>query len=429
MSDNSSTPQNKTFSDLIGISSTDIKKYYEIFGDNPVFTSVKPRDKAGFKGWNNPDKLLTPKEAQFLVNRNRNIGLSLGLETEKGYTVCFDKESHGEVPASVIERIEEYAVFSWSSQSGGYNHLLTVTEEAYEYLSQFKTKVWFSEEGKHDLELLTTGHALVPPSKIDENHQYDNLKIDPQDPTVDSATIKEILSDIPISKKDEGDKSQTTQNGEEGKNSGATHQKLPSDFNVNRYFSENIPGTDSYLERLNTMLQNPEVAELWYENYQDRSKAELQLRSYIAWYFNADSTIVQYIFEEELPNWRDSQLKYQENKHHAKDVVNNAGKYINRPYYTTGISFNLREQLASQIFQRETVTVNGLYGNLLRTDEIKQYEKTTILKALRIFTKLDLIERVSNTKYQNKRIDEEYINKLEDLNKEYKPTKLLVDYE
>lgn len=420
------TYSNITFTHFSGFSSTDIQKYSKIFGEEAVFTQVKARDKAGFTGWTNPDKLITAKKAQFLVDRNRNVGVALGVETDRGYTVCFDKESYGEVPEEVIDTIRQYSVIEFDSQSGGNNHLLTVSREAIEQLNQYKTKVWFSDGEKHDLEILTSGHALVPPSRIDESHQYDNLKIDPQAPTVGIESIKEILSNIPISKKDEGDKSQTTNKQDEGSNSNVEYQELPSDFNPNAYFDNNIPGTDSFLERIDTMLEDERVSELIHAENSDRSEAELELQRRISFYFNADKKMIQYIFENLLPVWSDKTIKYEVNKYHRKDVLDNVGEYTPRPYYLTGVSFNLREQLSRAILRRDTVTVQELHGNLLRTDNLENYTKRNLQYAIKYFKQLDLIEEVSPNTYRNKRIDTEYVQKLQSLNKEYEPMGELV---
>ena len=141
------TPQNKKFAHFGGFSSTDLRKYYEIFGENRVFTNVKPRDKAGFKGWNNPENLHNVKESQFLLSRNRNIGLALGIQTNRGYTVCFDKESYGTIPDSILTEIRDKALFEFESQSGGNNFVITVTKDALDHLNRFKTKVHFPKKG------------------------------------------------------------------------------------------------------------------------------------------------------------------------------------------------------------------------------------------------------------------------------------------
>ncbi len=399
-----------------------IQKYLEIFGETPVFNSVRPGEKAGFKNWDNSDKLKSANEIGFLLSRHRNIGIRLGIETERGYTVCFDKESYGDIPDNLLQSISKLAVASWDSQSGGDNNLLTVTQDAYEHLDQFKQKVTFEGE-KHDLELLTSGYALVPPSKIDDNHQYDELETNPEAPTVGIDSVKQLLTHIPVSEKSESDSTNQSENAP----TAVEIDTIPDSFDHREYFENNIPGNDSYLERLDTMLQNEEVAELWYGNYEDRSKGELQLRSYVAWYFHADTKMVQYIFENELPNWREEPLKYELNKHHAKDVITDIEDYINRPYYTTGISFTLWNQLAKQIHENETVTVNELQGRLVKaeSDSVDSYKERTIQHALQTLVQKDIINRKSNCVYENKRIDKEYLDTLNELIDNYEPTKLV----
>jgi len=399
--------------------SDSIEKYLEIFGENPVFNSVKPGEKAGFKNWDNPDKLKTANEIGFLLSRHRNIGIRLGVQTDRGYTVVFDKESYGDIPDNLLQSISELAVASWQSQSGGDNNLLTVTQEAYEYLDQFKQQVTF-EGDKHDLELLTSGYALVPPSRIDEDHKYDELETNPEAPTVDIDSIRDILAHIPVSEKNESDRSTKSE-----KTSRAVEiDTIPDSFDIESYCQDNLPGTDSFRERLNHVITDIDtVNELWFTDPKDRSENEIALRRELAWYFYGDRTIIQYIFENILPSYRDKELKYGNNGTHTKDVLD-FEEYVSRPYYINALSFNFREQLANKIHQYEIVTATKIHNDgLINTKTAEKYDKRTIQRGLQLFNQLDLIERNSKTEYENKQIDEEYLEELEKLNNnpDYKP--------
>ena len=284
------TSDYKTVSDESHANSTITEKYEEIFGQTPVFNSVKAGEKAGFKGWDNPDTLKTVNEIGFLLNRNRNIAIRLGVETDRGYTVCFDKESYGNVPDSVIERIEEYAVSSWTSQSGGYNTLLTVSKAAYEHLDGYKEKVTF-EGDKHDLEVLTSGYALVPPSRIDDESAYQDLQIYPDTPTVEIDSIREILDSIPIEKKEDREKGKSRTKGSSS-DSCVEHSSLPSDFDIEQhfkenvaYFSENMNGKEShFLQFIQELKDNqPRIKDKWDINPEDRSRNEKMLAIDLAW--------------------------------------------------------------------------------------------------------------------------------------------------
>jgi len=416
------TPKNKKIAHFGGFSSTDIEKYYEIFGDSAVFTNVKPRVKAGFEGWNKPENLHTAKESQFLVNRNRNIGLALGIETNRGYTVCFDKESYGTIPESILTEIRDKALLEFESQSGGNNFVLTVSKDALDYLQRFKTKVTFQGD-KHDLELLTSGHCIVPPSKIDENHQYDNLETYPEAPTVDLDSVVQILDNIPIDERENesGSNQQTTA---EGENNRYEHKELPSDFDIESYCQENIPGVDSFQEILHHVITNIDrVNKLWFCEPSDRSENELALRRELAWYFFGDEKVIQYIFEEVLPNFRDKGLKYHENETHRKDVLN-FQQYVSRPFYVNKLSFAFREQLSRIFLENEEISTNEVYNeNMMNiTSSLEQYSERQIRYGLQIFVELELIERTSRGKYKNKNIDEEYVKELEKLEnyEEYK---------
>jgi len=428
----------KSISHFSENSTTNNQNIFELFNNTTqIFTKVRPNSKAGSeRGWLN--NLLTPVEAQGLTNYN--VGIALGRETQEGdYTVCFDRESGGSLPEDSQNLLEEYALAVWTSPHGGRNYLLTVSEEALNELQQYKERVYITGDD-HDLEILKSKHALIPPSSINHNSCSENkpcngsggwasynLEKTGIKQTIDLQTVQRIVEPLPVEKSQKT--THNTNNRGSNRNEEVSLPELPKDFNPNAYFDENIPGTDSFLERLEKMLQNERVCELLNANNSDRSKAELELQRYISWYFNADRTMVQYIFDELLPMYSENKLKYHENKNHRKNILNNVGDYTPRPYYLTGMSFNLREQLATEILNNETVSVNELYGNLLRTDKVKQYEKRTIQESLKMFTELDLIERESKTTYRNKRIDEKHCEKLEELNKEYEPTNIQVHYD
>ncbi|GAB7010133.1 hypothetical protein [Halorubrum trueperi] len=416
------SPESNTH-DCLNVSdkSDNIEKYLEIFGETPVFNSVKAGEKAGFKNWDNPDKLKTANEIGFLLSRHRNIGIRLGVQTDRGYTVVFDKESYGDIPDNLLESISELAVASWQSQSGGDNNLLTVTQEAYEYLDQFKTKVTF-EGDKHDLELLTSGYALVPPSRIDEDHKYDDLRTNPEAPTVNIDALRDILTHIPVSRKNEGN----TSNQSEKQHTAVEIDTLPDSFDIESYCEDNLPGTDSFRERLNHVITDiDKVNELWFAEPEDQSENEIALRRELAWYFYGDKIIIQYIFEQMLPEFRGKELKYGNNETHTKDVLD-FEEYVSRPYYINALSFNFREQLANKIHQYETVTATKIHNDgLINTNTLEKYDARTIRRGLQLFKELDLIERNSKTEYENKRIDEQYLEELEKVNNnpDYMPIK------
>lgn len=434
-STNSYTYSNLRLLNKCGNSTTNtqnIQKYKQIFGDESVFTSVKPGEKAGFKGWNEPDKLLTPDKAQFVLNRNRNIAIRLGIETDRGYTVCFDKESYGVVQDTVINKIEEDAVSSWESQSGGYNNLLTVTEEAYEHLSQYKQKVTF-EGDKHDLELLTSGYALVPPSRVGDN-RYDDLEIYPQAPTVDLDSVRQILESIPVDEKEERTKGNSHTN-DSSSNTDTELKELPPDFDIEShfrenvaYFAENMDDKKSHFLQFIQELKNnqPRIKEKWGVDPEDRSKNEKKLAIDFAWYTQNDTKTIQYIFEYILPVCRDNELKYHENKTHREDCLN-LDQYVSRPYWVQGLSFSFRQQLATTFFKKEELTLEELSeGRIFNTrNSIESYSEKHIERGLELFEELGLIEEISEDTYRNKSIDKEYVEVLNELceNDEYKPIK------
>ena len=129
---------------------------------------------------------------------------------------------------------------------------------------------------------------------------------------------------------------------------------------------------------------------------------------------------VQYIFQEILPAYRDKPLKYELNDYHKKDVLD-FDSYVNPPYYCKGISFDLRKQVAKEIMKEEEVTIAELEGRLYYNSggDIEIYKSDQIRNTLHLLLKEDMIERKTNTVWENKQIDREYVNELRDLIEDY----------
>ncbi|WP_158545714.1 hypothetical protein, partial [Haloferax sp. Atlit-19N] len=180
---------------------------------------------------------------------------------------------------------------------------------------------------------------------------------------------------------------------------------LPDSFDIESYCEDNLPGTDSFRDRLRHVIHdNDKLKQLWFAQPEDRSRNEIELSRELAWRFNADRKIVQHIFEEELPIFRTEQLKYHENETHAKEVLN-FEEYVSRPYYINALSFNFREQVAEYFLENEDVEANELYDQIYNIKTKDLYHEDSIKKGLGIMMELELIERISHGVYKNKDIN------------------------
>jgi hypothetical protein len=295
-----------------------------------IFTLAPQGQKGGFNNWS--EKLKSAPLVKRRTELNGNVGIKLG-KVHGRYFIVFDKEKNGELPETVRQNIRWYCWAIWQSPHNGTNYLLEVSERAYKLFDQYKEEVYITDDSNHDLEILSSGHALIPPSKIDhsecsenkpcdgeETGEYQLIELDPTKRTLTEGTAKEVIDTLPVREKSDDSSS----NGS-GETSGDFEiPELRENFNPKRYFKNNIPGNDSLQERLRKMIYGDwngkeEFDRLLYGEYQDRSINELQLRSYVAWWFCGDRRMVQWFFEECLHQYRsrDSTTKYEENEYQS----------------------------------------------------------------------------------------------------------------
>lgn len=143
--------------------------------DTPLLTKTRSGTKKGAgAGWKDPENLLTADEAWQWIENGGNVGVGLGLDMGGGSKlVVIDVEEEGALPGTV-ELIEEYAQAVWESPHGGLNRLVAATPGAYALLDDVKTKVDLDNDSEYELELLTDGHSLIPPSVVEHRDCRDS---------------------------------------------------------------------------------------------------------------------------------------------------------------------------------------------------------------------------------------------------------------
>jgi len=139
--------------------------------EDPHLTEVRTGNKKGAKkGWKEPKNLLTTSQARQKVKNGGNVGIRLGLDHEDGTKfIVLDVEEEGGLPNEAVDLIMEHELAVWRTPHGGLNRLLAVSFGAYNLLDAVPTQIDLDEDGNHELELLTDGHSLIPPSVI--NHR------------------------------------------------------------------------------------------------------------------------------------------------------------------------------------------------------------------------------------------------------------------
>lgn len=136
-----------------------------------LLTKACNRSKRGKKGFNKPENLMTPTEAKTWVRDGRNVGIRPGLTNSDSWTfVVLDVESAGDLLREAGDLLEPYVLTTFRSPHGGLNRVFRVTDDAYQLLKDVPRKVDLDDDGDHELEILTNGHALAPPSEIDHSN-------------------------------------------------------------------------------------------------------------------------------------------------------------------------------------------------------------------------------------------------------------------
>lgn len=80
-----------------------------------------------------------------------------------------DVEEAGDLPDCATDVVERCTLAIIESPHGGRNRVIRVTDDTYHRLDSVNTKIDLDKDGEHEIELLTSVHALAPPSRIDHS--------------------------------------------------------------------------------------------------------------------------------------------------------------------------------------------------------------------------------------------------------------------
>lgn len=176
----------------------------DVLPDEEVLTHVKPLSKHGVDGF--LDNRITPAQAQAVSQAGSNVGIALGIEVDGEIYVAFDVEEEGALPDEVTNLVDDHALATWISPHVGRNRLVSVTPDAFGVLESTKTGIDLDGDDEDELEILTSGHSLIPPSTIDHGScksskpcdgsgwdSYELTEFDPEAPVLTEGTAREIL--------------------------------------------------------------------------------------------------------------------------------------------------------------------------------------------------------------------------------------------
>jgi hypothetical protein len=146
---------------------SDIRFFDCLPDDQRLLTRARGKTKKGVEGY--LDSPVTTVEAGVWIQKGNNVCIKLGgIDSDNWTMFVLDVEETGDLPDQAIDVIDRCTLAIFESPHGGRNRAIRVTDGASDRLDDVKTKIDLDDDGDHEIELLTSGHALVPPSKV--NH-------------------------------------------------------------------------------------------------------------------------------------------------------------------------------------------------------------------------------------------------------------------
>jgi len=318
----SCTPQNKTFTDFGGFSSTNNERDFNTIADclidSNIYVALEPDKKyTTDTGWNNKTNLLTKEEAKDNIENGGNLAIVLGKWFNSEAYIAFDIEREEAIPENLKAIIDSHALETHTTLHDNSNRIVRVGDkQTYQTLHDLgESHSNLSEGTDTDLEILTAGSCVIPPSQVSHTYcsdqkpcngkgegAYSLLSTNPQAPTLDLDSVKEIAD---ILGKD-------IEQNQEVDHTEEVDENVPTptpNFNIQKEYDENVPSVNqSFNERLNYMKYGDwKGQELFIKLYngnfesisgsQKKGKAECKLANYIGFFFGNNQNIVRLLMD------------------------------------------------------------------------------------------------------------------------------------
>jgi len=399
--------------------------------NNSIFTQCGGDYKGGeVNGYTHKENLLTKERALTHLQDGGNVGIVLGKWIDGVTYVLFDVEETDILPADIESIIQGHAVLTFDSPHLGRNRLVQIqSQKTYDLLrslSQGESVNWFRDGDKEDLEIMTSGHAMIPPSSIDHRTCSDNKpcsgegedryilqSVNPTAETIDYDTVDRLGELLDLTSSEESEPERPTE----------TDIDVPSPIpkiNPKKEFADNVPSVShTFDDRLEFMKfgdweGQSEFIQLWNGNFESVSgsnkqgRGECKLANYIGFFFGRNEDMIRFIMST-LP----FETHYQKYPRHRKNLLNFT-KNVNW-CYCEGVDFETKLSVVLGIWGEDTTTVNEL-------SEQAEISKRQVRNALDILESEDLIRRnkVGRKRYiLNDGVTQGYVMELEKICEKY----------
>jgi len=425
----SCTPQNKTFTDFGGFSSTNNERDFNTIADclidSNIYVALEPDKKyTTDTGWNNKTNLLTKEEAKDNIENGGNLAIVLGKWFNSEAYIAFDIEREEAIPENLKAIIDSHALETHTTLHDNSNRIVRVGDkQTYQTLHDLgESHSNLSEGTDTDLEILTAGSCVIPPSQVSHTYcsdqkpcngkgegAYSLLSTNPEAPTLDLDSVKEIADilgkDIELEEPDYSEEE--------------VDENVPSPtpkFNIQKEYENNVPSVNqSFNERLNYMKYGDwKGQELFIKLYngnfesisgsQKQGKGELKLANYIGFFFGNNEKMVRLVMSM-VP----FESHYEKYESHRKTLLEYATSVD--WVYCDEVRLETKLVIASRIWINETISQE----ELAQYTDISKRHIRRIIPILEAENVIETENKDGKQIYKNMGITEGYITKLENI--------------
>jgi hypothetical protein len=397
--------------------------------DNNIYTKARQKQVKGKgKNFNKKENLLSKNEAVDWLSRGGNIGIALGVWIGGYIYVNFDIENEEALDDKTRSVIDTHTVVRFKTKHENTNRVVRISDgKAYDLLrSHCETHTHLTEGESDDIEIITKGHAVIPPSEYNHIHCSENKPCNQQDRTTsylldwvkDSNpmsydTVEQIGELLELQSDDTDDSEPHTSTDDLD-----TVPSVEPTKNILNEFNDNVPSVHhTFTDRKEYMLSakwkgQEQFIQLLNGDFssisgsQKQHKAECKIANTIGFFYGRNEQIIKF-FMDSL-NFETHYEKYPKHRKQLLEWATNVDWC-----YCQGVSFHTKHDVAATIYYTDNRTV-------------KEIARFTDTKDDQIRRALDIIEAEGKITTNEQRqitqieITEGYLNDLESVIAKYR---------